>query len=623
MKNFLVFCLCCLFFHTSTAQLLTLIEESTTGKHKDTIPYEGAAIVDINSRILIKVDVPTLEDQMFRFQGISARDERLEKLRRLNELMRSQNTILNLLNDKFLSDDANEPTLTDYQDLAILVDDVLLAIEEDEAILDIIDSEATELRFNREKGNYALLVFDILGEQAQAIRESLLDELVVDGERDSSLIIYFRLGAHIKNRSGGRPVHIENFDELTPDSYIEMERFGAPLSDEEETALIKNKSLRDSLELNLDQLGGFFTSSLKAKAQQLFPSDTTKLTFRSLYTNTLSLLSQDTQTRPAAQVLLENEINLERVNRMYRFATENFESFTSLFDQKQGLQSTNYLESFAQLSELVSNAYQAFHGDVIDYGNNNLFRSLDGSVPGLEQLQLVDASYENYQNAVQRDISGVQQLVSEAQRLLSPFRKSYVKNEEFTEAVLRFQAGNIPTEGYIELKGIGERKAGDEILIRAVIERGKNRANSTYEDKELYRRYVKMARVEPHLKMSGSLVLANPYARELVPEVRLENTFQFAPSYSIFMKWGSRRSKFFNDFLAPGLGLSFSSPDFNLDGTPEFGAGVVISAFRDILSAGWSWNFGMDTPYSFIGFNIPFAVGGLPGLGLTNGYVEE
>lgn len=623
MKNFITFCLCCFCFQVSTAQLLTLVEESTTGKYKDTIPYEGVAIVDINSRILVKVNVPELEDQMFRFQGISARDERLEQLRRLNELMRSQNDILNLLNDKFLNTDANKPTLADYQDLAILVDDVLAEIEEDDAIIDIIDSEATELRFNREKGNYALLVFDILGEQAQAIRESLLDELIVDGARDSSLVIHFRLGAHIKNRSGGRPVHIENFDDLTPDNYIEMERFGAPLSDEEETALIRNKGLRDSLDLNVDQLGGFFTSSLKAKAQQLFPSDTTKLTFRKLYTNTLSLLSQDTETRPAAQVLLENEINLERVNRMYRFATENFELFTSLFNQKQGFQSTNYLQSFTQLSELVSNAYQAFHGDVVSYSSNDLFRTIDGGTPGLEQLQLVDVSYENYQNSVQRDISGVQQLISEGQRLLSPFRKSSIKNEEFTEAVLRFQAGTIPTEGYIELKGIGERKAGDEILIRAIIERGKNKANPNYDDKELYRRYVKMARVEPHLKMSGSLVLANPYARQMAPDVELENTFQFAPSYSVFMKWGSRRSKFFNDFLAPGLGLSFSSPDFNLDGTPEFGAGVVISAFRDILSAGWSWNFGVDTPYSFIGFNIPFAVGGLPGLGMTNGYVGE
>jgi hypothetical protein len=608
------------------AQLITLTEESTASTYKDTIPAAGAAIVDINSRIIVQVNIAELEDQMFQFQGVAARDERLTKLRELNRLMRSQNQILNLLNDKFMEGRNARATLTDYQNLAGLVNEVLLEIADNEAVLAIIDSEATELRYAREGGNFALLVFDILSEQAQALRESLLDEITVDGQRDSSLMVYFRLGAFIKNRSGGRPVHIENFDDLTVDQYVEIERFGAPLSQEEEKALIQNKNLRDSLELNMDQLGGFVTSNLRAKANELFPSDTTKLSFRTLYTNTLSLLNRETETRPAAQVLLENEINLERVNRLYQFATENFQTFVNLFSNNNRVRTgATYLESFNQLSQLVANAYQAYHGDVVSFGGNPLFRNDNGQVPGFEQLQLVDNSYNNYQQAVQRDISAVQNLIAEVERLLTPFRKSYIENEELTEAVRRFQAGNIPSEGYIELKGIGERRAGDEILLRALIERGDNRANPNYEYKEIYRRYIGMARVAPHLKMSGSLVLANPYARNMAPAraVQLENRFQFAPSYQIFMKWGSRRSKFFNDFVTPGIGLGFSSPDFNLDGTPEFGAGVTATLFRDILGFGWAWNFGVDTPYSFISLNVPFTVGGLPGLNTATGVVQD
>ncbi|MEM1325540.1 MAG: hypothetical protein AAGI23_06275 [Bacteroidota bacterium] len=624
MKYFLIVLSIC-FVQLAQAQLITLVEESTSSKYKDTIPEAGVAIVDINSRIIVKVDIAELEDQMFQYQGVAARDERLTKLRELNRLMRSQNQILNLLNDRFMDGRDAGANLTDYQNLAILVDDVFAEIEENEAILDIIDSEATELRFAREGGNYALLVFDILGEQAQALRESLLDEIAVDGQRDSSLMVYFRLGAFIKNRSGGRPVHIENFDDLTVDQYVEIERFGAPLSQEEEKVLIQNKTLRDSLELNMDNLGGFVASNLKLKADELFPSDTTKLSFRKLYTNTLSLLNRDTETRPAAQVLLENEINLERVNRLYQFATENFENFVNLFSRNQTTSPTSYIESFNQLSQLVANAYQAYHGDVINFGNNDVLLNTNGVVPGFEQLQLVDNSYDNYQQAVQRDISAVQNLIAEVQRLLTPFRKSYIENEELTDAVRRFQAGTIPSEGYIELKGIGERRSGDEILLRGLIERGNDRANANYEYKEIYRRYIGMARVEPHLKMSGSLVLANPYARNMAPAraVQLENNFQFAPSYQIFMKWGSRKNKFVNDFLVPGVGLGFSSPDFNLDGTPEFGAGVTASLFRDIVGFGWAWNFGVDTPYSFISLNVPFTVGGLPGLSSGTGVVVD
>ncbi|MEM6696919.1 MAG: hypothetical protein AAF599_00885 [Bacteroidota bacterium] len=610
----------CLFAQSINSTLITLVEESTTGKYKDTIPYDGAAIVDINSRILVKVNIAELEDQMFRFQGIAAKDERLKKLRKLNNLMRNQNEILSLLNDKFSADNKLSAKLTDYQQLATLVDDLLDEIEADDDLYNIIDNPETDRRYNREGGTFALLVFDILGEQAQALREDLLQELAVDGSIDSALVVNFRLGAFIKNKSGGRPVHIENFDDLTSDEYIEISRFGAPLSEEEEEALFRNKDLRDSLELNMNSLTGNMKSTIKAKMNNLFPSDSSKIKLREVYQTSLSLLTRDTETRPAAQVLLENELNLERVNRLYSFATENFESFVGVFPKKL-LEGDSYYQSFERFGSLVQNAYDAFHSDVNAYGSSNSFGS---NIPGLDQLNLVDNTYNAYNNGVQRDILGIQQLVQEIGRLLNPFRKSYVENEEFTEAVRRFTVGKIPSDGYIELKGIGERRAGDEILLRALIERGQDKANPNYEYREIYRRYLYMARINPHLKMSGSLVLADPLNQtNIASPVRLENQFQFAPNYGIFMKWGSRKSKFYNDFLSFGVGLGFSSPDFNLDGTPEFGAGVIVTGFRDILSVGWSWNFGVDVPYTSIGFNIPFTVGGLPGVGAATGFVPE
>jgi len=188
--------------------------------------------------------------------------------------------------------------------------------------------------------------------------------------------------------------------------------------------------------------------------------------------------------------------------------------------------------------------------------------------------------------------------------------------------VLRFTAGSIPLTGLIELKYIGERKAGDEILIKAVLERGKKAGNRNFEQKTLLRRYVTMSRIAVHVKMSGSVILANPYDRASNPAVALQNRYQFSPTYGIFLKWGSRKSKFYNDFVAFGAGLGFSSPDFNLDGTPEFGAGVMLTGFRDLLNAGLGWNFGLDTPYSFIGFNIPFSIGGIQSAS-PEGFLED
>ena len=61
--------------------IFTLMEESTSGKYMDTLPQTGPAIVDINSILHIKIDLAALEDEMFRFQGISGSDIRLQKLK--------------------------------------------------------------------------------------------------------------------------------------------------------------------------------------------------------------------------------------------------------------------------------------------------------------------------------------------------------------------------------------------------------------------------------------------------------------------------------------------------------------------------------------------------------------
>ena len=219
-----------------------------------------------------------------------------------------------------------------------------------------------------------------------------------------------------------------------------------------------------------------------------------------------------------------------------------------------------------------------------------------------------------------KDVNSVRSYLNTARSVVSTFRKSYLKSEAFSEQVKRFTAGNLPEEGYIELKYIGRRGIGDEILIKATLERGRDPRNANFESRELYRRYLSMQRVSTHVKMSGALILANPFLRDNNAKVTLESRYQFTPTYGIFLKWGSRKSRFYNDFLDLGFGMGFSSPDFNTDGTPEFGAGVMMTALKDVISVGWGWNFGMDTPYTFIGFNIPFSLGGFPSTSGSGGF---
>jgi len=595
----------------SPSGIFTLMEESTSGKYMDTLPQTGPAIVDINSTLHIKIDLAALEDEMFRFQGISGSDGRLQKLKEFNTLLRNQNTIISLINEKFSG--SGTPTMQDYKKLAAETDGLLGELEKKLDIglyEELSNSPEVVDQFLNSDLPYILIVINFLEQKARDLRSELTEQLNVNGEADSSLLIYFRLGAFIKNKSGGRPVHVENFDEIAPDSYSEISRFSAPLSDGERNALIETSMLNDSLRGNTSNLIASFRQIVKSKINNLFPSDSERAKFKSVFNTTLFALNQSNATKPAARIMLENEMNLGRVEQFYTLATETYQQLAGNFPQ--GLLSGDNLDqTFNQFSQLITSAFTKFKGDVSLYEQSGFAAAAGGTAPGAEDLDHVVSAYDTYVAAVQSDIDSIKSLFSFVRGILEPFRKSYLANEDFSDQILRFTAGSIPPVGLIELKYIGERKAGDEILIKAVLERGKKGGNRNFEQKPLLRRYVTMSRIAVHVKMTGSVILANPYNRASNSAITLQNQYQFSPTYGIILKWGSRKSKFYNDFISLGAGFAFSSPDFNLDGTPEFGSGIMVTGFRDILSAGWGWNFGLDAPYSFIGFNIPFSIGGI------------
>jgi hypothetical protein len=588
--------------------IIKLKEESTTGKYMDTIPATGPAIVDINSIIHIKIDIASLENEMFRFQGIAGSDERLNTLNEINKTLRNQNEILKLINNKFSG--SEQASVEDYKELIRMENELLTELSPD--VYDELNGDEEMLEeiyaYLKAPGNYYIeFVIDYLAGKADKLRNSLMNNLAMGGTevQDSSLLVYFRLGAFLKDKSGGRPVHVVNFDEISPESYTEIARFSPPVSSEAKNALAITKQLNDSIKDNSTQATVYFGEVVKA----LFPSDSLRIKLEGEYDSSLSALTERDETKPAAKVLLENHINIKRIERLTTLTTESYKLFAGNFPE--GIfNDNNFDKVFDDLEQLVVKAYKEFNKDVKQFQISPDALTTDVEKSGLAQLQIVDNSYKDYVDSVIKDISGIKNIVTNIKSLLDPFRKSYLKNEELTEQVARFTAGRIPENGFIELKTIGERKAGDEILIKAVMERGRDRSNPNFEQKELFRRYIGMERIDVHLKMSGSLILANPYHRHN-EDVKLTNRYQFAPNYGIFLKWGSRRSKFYNDFLSLGVGLGFSSPDFNLDGTPEFGAGIITTAFKDIFSMGWGWNFGVDAPYFFMGFNIPFTVNGL------------
>lgn len=591
-------------------EFVSLGEERASGK-SESMPSTGPAIVDINSIIRLTINIDEVEEALFGFQGISASDKRLKTLKTLNKVLYFENQILELL-DSDLTDEENFYGLTSLEDsvYTLIDDDIELAAE--------LDSEAADdmyYAFQAEGQNsYILFLLQYLENKADGIRASFLKELGVDS--DSAELVFFRLGAFLKNKSGGRAIHVEHFDDIDKGPYSEKKTFfGKALGEEEVAALKENKSLADSLKANFDQSQLSIGETIRAKSKDLFPSREKYRELRSTVKLAIDNIKVEAQEDSASTSVLLDRISGLGLDDVATF----YSSFASQFGQMDkgiGRQNPLEIESLYGLLKSIE--------DVVDAPDISLLENAEETSAFSSNLTAVKNSFSSYKEAVKKDVSDLRSFLNSVSSILNVFKKPYLESEKFSERVKRFTAGNIPETGYIELRYIGERKAGDEILIKAVLQKGKD---TNPEEREVYRRYVKIERVDPHVKMSGSLILASPLNRsQMISEGRISENlseFQFAPTYGIFMKWGSRKSQFYNEFVQFGLGLAFSSPDFSLDGTPEFATGIMATAFRDIISGGVGWNFSQGAPYSFIGFNIPFSIGGLPFAKPSSGEIED
>ncbi|MDW3651986.1 MAG: hypothetical protein R8P61_33235 [Bacteroidia bacterium] len=607
LSCFLLF-LCCLGLFLSQAQngLIRLTELSSSGKKAIKIDETSSGIIDINSSIDLQLQLDLIETAILNFQGLASNDSRLLRLQELNRMLKAEVAINNYINTGY-KEAQNDPDaqLAYFQGLNQLGLDLLTAIAADTALyLELLEPE-TDAASNAFDGNYVQFMLFFLNQKADELRQEILASLGLS-EGDSTFQVYFRLGAFLRDRDGGRPIHVENFDDYDKESYQEIARFGKPISDKEQVELRENAKLNNQLGAGIDQSINQMKGAISAYKKQMFGFREKFRNLNSTYKANLLLLRSSPNTLPAADVLMDNSLGLNLVESVYATLFSQYEEILQLFspdvDKNKRIDAT-----LSQLEKVILKGYEEFSGDIQAY-----LIQPQGQKWGKNELELVRGEYKAYVDTAQSNISNIRSFMQNLRNAIRPFRKAYLENEKFSDQVKRYKPGEIPASGLIELNYIGSRSPGDEILIKASLERGTNENDPNFESKQVYRKVLKIQRINPYIRMSGSIILANPYTRDEIPAIDLENNFQFAPTYGIILKWGSRKNNFYNNFVNLGLGFAFSSPDFNTDGTPEFGAGVMVTAFRDILSAGWGWNFGMDAPYSFVGFNIPFNIGGLP-----------
>ena len=76
-----------------------------------------------------------------------------------------------------------------------------------------------------------------------------------------------------------------------------------------------------------------------------------------------------------------------------------------------------------------------------------------------------------------------------------------------------------------------------------------------------------------------------------------------------------QRSSAYHTLVDIGIGLNVCAPDFDRDGIPELGVGLVLSLFRDYVQGGIGYNVFLDKRYGFFGLRLPLPSFSLVGSG--------
>ena len=462
-------------------------------------------------------------------------------------MLRNEIQILSLVNQVLVSNNGASNRV--YNELAGLTARLTSEIIKDQELSKEINKA---LAFEYPKkviekgGNYPAVLFVVeqLDEMSSKLKKEMLAELNKKNNIDSANQVFFRLGAFIRNREGGRPVHVENFDTYQKEDFNPVLRFNAPISDEEREAISENGFLTGQLDQSLTTTVEEIKRIFNAEIGEIFTSFDKYETFRESYRMTMAALSDSAEAAPVFNLLKSNFDAVEGIGRLFSFVSSTFNSF-SLNLINESVSTTEQLSATARLEQSLREAYGGFESQVQLLMDNEA-----GSGAGLDSLAKVKQTYSEFKEAVGQDLLTVKKIFTDIQNLLNPFKKAYLNNELFSDQVNRFTVDDLPAEGYVELKYIVGKRPGDEILVKAELEEGEG--GRTH---ELYRRYIKLERIETNVKMAGSIILANPFQRDETDQVTIKSKYQFTPTYGIFLKWGSRKSHFYNNFLNFGLGL--------------------------------------------------------------------
>jgi len=573
IKYLITLILLCL-FTIAHGQILS-ITENHRGDSR-IINIEDKQIVEINSTLEVKVSKEKLLEAIkIQFPELSGTVELESELISLQQALRNQSAIISILEEQM-------PTAEEQKTFFEIMDDFLTEVQSDPYLSNRYNELANEFFTSQAfaEGNLPEpYILSNLGEDILNIEEELK---TVEASRYKVSVVAFK-----KDASGGDRIHIQNYDTYTNRDFFTVERWvtSLPAADQKQLKVLAEIALEN----NEREFELFKT--LKTKLLNEFGSITCFLSFKNNSIEVIKnievndVIPAEIKTKIA---VLQTAIN--QLETLYQLLKTDIRQWNI----------TVFLNLKEQVESLVVQV-ETINTDVSDLqtllNQTNLVANL---------VPLVNAFNSCY-NQFQADFIKLENGIA----LLFGIQTNYIANKSIGDEVLSFSLDNLPETGYLNLKETGNRQNGNELVIEMIL-----RIPSTIKDAPeqiftLEQRELTMQLLGARSEVAVGLIFANPFNQD---NLNLESNrdFYYAPSASLLLKFGSSKSYFYNEFLDFGVGLNFASPDFDTDGSPEFGVGIITTAFKDIMSVGLNYNTTLDNFYWFFGVNLPFNLPGLP-----------
>ncbi len=585
MKNYTLVFLAILFISTTVqGQILTI--EEVNGTTKRAIPSSGAQIVDINGKLEISIAKDVLIQQIRNDYPQFTNQLTLQtRINALEEALVNQENILKGLEQQTLNtaDRASfYASLTSFYNF--LLSDAALR-EEANGIFNewrtLYGRRSSNPNSGITKEFYLLTNFNKNLMQAR-------EELSSYKEQTFNISML----AHLKSKLGNNRVHIRGFDTYTESDIYTVPRWVTNLSADQVDQL--KELQKKATDYNKKAFNYF--NNFKAELLEKFPDlnciNTLKTEIETFITDPNIVSNLTTAVKAEANAIIESYSGLTELITLVKQEVSNW-SITAPFEA---------LDNAKRLVNSLKNTSLSFEKFTATANSITQLRTKVGELA---------VNFDSCYGIISKGVTALAQ----ATGILKDQQNRYNSNLEIGTEVLQFSLDNLPASGVIVLEGAGPRQNGDTLEIDLVIiipqKDPANPETTTSTNHVLESQFLRMQLIGLRSETVAGIILADSFNENGFTPVE-DRRFLYAPAVSLLLKAGSRNSNFYNDFVDFGFGIAISSPDFNTDGTPEFGAGLMFTAFKDILSIGINYNVTLDTPYWSFGINLPFSLPGIP-----------